>query len=72
MAWAALGNAVYAIGRSSSFSVIAGMTVPNVLLTVLMVVLAFNERRRVHILGLVVLLIVVLSAWLPQEIAAKV
>jgi hypothetical protein len=72
MAWAALGNAVYAVGKNSSFPTIAGMTVPNVLLTLLMVVLALSEKRWVHILGLVLLLVVVLSAWLPQEITAKV
>jgi hypothetical protein len=72
MTWAASGNAVYAVGKDSSWPTIAGMIVPNVLLTILMVVLAFSEKRWVHIVGLGVLLVVVLSAWLPQEIAAKV
>jgi hypothetical protein len=37
----------------------------------LMIVLATNERRWVHVLGLGFLLLVVLSAWLPQEIRER-
>jgi hypothetical protein len=72
MAWAALGNAVVAIRTASPASTIAEVTLPNVLLMAVTIVLATNERRRVHLTGVGLLLLVVLSAWLPQEIAAKV
>jgi hypothetical protein len=72
MAWAAIGNAVYAVSTASSASRFAGLTLPNVLLTGAMVILAFNCRRWVHMVGLGLLLVVVLSAWLPQAIVAKI
>jgi asparagine N-glycosylation enzyme membrane subunit Stt3 len=71
MAWAALGNAVAAVRAGSSARTIAEVTLPNVFLVGLMIVLATNERRWVHVLGLGFLLLVVLSAWLPQEIRER-
>ena len=72
MAWAALGNAVFAVRSGSSISALAGLTLPNMFLAALMAVLAIISRRWVHVVGLGLLLLVVLSAWLPQEIAARV
>lgn len=72
MAWAAFGNAFAAIRTDSPAGTIAALTLPNLLLMAVMIVLATNERRWVHVLGLGFLLLVVLSAWLPQEMAAKI
>jgi hypothetical protein len=69
--WAALGNAVFGVRNGSSATALAGLTLPNLVLAALMIVLAINSRRWVHVVGLAVLFLAVLSAWLPQEIAAR-
>jgi hypothetical protein len=52
-------------------TVMIGTVAPNLLLTSLMMVLIWTPRRWVHALVVCLLLAIIGSAWLPQELASK-
>jgi hypothetical protein len=70
-AWVTLVGGVRAYLAGASPGAMIGTVVPNLLLTALMVVLIWTPRRWVHVLAIVLILVIVGSAWLPQELQRR-
>jgi hypothetical protein len=66
--WVTLVVLVRGLSKEASVGQVAAGTVPNLLLFVLMLALSRTSRRRVHMAGIAILLLVTALAWLPQEV----
>jgi hypothetical protein len=66
--WVTLLVLVRYIGGGATLVQIAGATLPNLFLLVLMLTLAHSARRGIHVAGIAVLLLITAFAWLPQEV----
>jgi hypothetical protein len=66
--WVTLVVLVRHVSGGANAGQIAGATLPNTFLLVMMLALSRTGRRSVHFAGISVLLLVTALAWLPQEV----
>lgn len=69
--WVSLLFLIRGIAVEATAGQLAGGTVPNLVLLMLMLTLSRTSRRAIHIAGIAALLLVTALAWLPQEVRSK-
>jgi hypothetical protein len=69
--WVTIVAGVRASAAGLSPTAMIGSVVPNLLLASLMTVLIWTPRKWVHVLIIVLLLAIIGSAWLPQELQGR-